>query len=73
MATTIKNIIYVEANVKNIYAKYQLHPPYVFGQEDFFKYFCFVKCSLSVAMATNRNQRVGQIHLIGRELLQKLF
>ena len=30
LATTIKNIIYVEANVMNIYAKFQLHPPYGF-------------------------------------------
>ena len=29
-ATTIKNIIYVEANVMNIYVKFQLHPPYGF-------------------------------------------
>ena len=29
-ATIIKNIIYVEANVMNIYAKFQLHPPYGF-------------------------------------------
>ena len=30
LATTIKNIIYVEANVMNIYAKFQLHSPYGF-------------------------------------------
>ena len=29
-ATAIKNIIYVQANVTNIYAKFQLHPPYGF-------------------------------------------
>ena len=29
-ATTIKNIIYVEANVMNMYAKFQLHPNYNF-------------------------------------------
>ena len=29
-ATTIKNIIYVEANVMNMYAKFQLHLPYGF-------------------------------------------
>ena len=29
-ATTIKNILYVEANVMNIYTKFQLHPPYGF-------------------------------------------
>ena len=34
-ATTIKNIIYVEANVMNIYAKFQLHLPYGFLEEDF--------------------------------------
>ena len=27
LATIIKNILYVEANVMNIYAKFQLHPP----------------------------------------------
>ena len=30
LATTIKNIIYIEANVINIYAKFQLYPPYGF-------------------------------------------
>ena len=34
-ATTIKNIIYVETNVMNMYAKFQLHPPYGFRGEDF--------------------------------------
>ena len=29
-AKIIKNIIYVEANVMNIYANFQLHPPYGF-------------------------------------------
>ena len=29
-ATTIKNILYVEANVMNTDAKFQLHPPYDF-------------------------------------------
>ena len=28
--TTIKNILYVEANFMNIYAKFQLHHPYGF-------------------------------------------
>ena len=30
LATTIKNILYVEDNIMNIYAKFQLHPPYGF-------------------------------------------
>ena len=34
-ATTIKNIIYVEANAMNIYAKFQLHSPHGFREEDF--------------------------------------
>ena len=29
-STTIKNKVYVEAIVMNIYAKFQLHPPYGF-------------------------------------------
>ena len=38
-AMTIKNIIYVEANVMNMYAKFQLHPPYSWGGEDFLIFF----------------------------------
>ena len=29
-AMTIKNTIYIEANVMNMYAKFQPHPPYRF-------------------------------------------
>ena len=29
-ATTIINTVYVEANVMNMYAKFQLYPPYDF-------------------------------------------
>ena len=53
-----KNIIYVEANVMNIYAKFQLHSSYGFWEEDFWIF--FRKLSLSVAMATNQIQRFGQ-------------
>ena len=56
--TTIKHIIYVEANVMNIYAKFQLHPPYGFWGEDFWIF--FRKVTLYVAMATNQIQRFGQ-------------
>ena len=51
-ATTIKNIIYVEAYVMNMYAKFQLHPPYGFWEEDFWIF--FRKFTLYVAMATNQ-------------------
>ena len=53
-AMIIKNIIYVEANVTNIYAKFQLHPPNGFLKK-VSEYFS-KKFSLSVAMATNQNQ-----------------
>ena len=39
----MKNIIYVEANVMNIYEKFQLHPPYGFWEEDFLFVFFFFK------------------------------
>ena len=38
-AMTIKNIIYVEAFVMNMYAKFQLHSPYSFSVEDFLIFF----------------------------------
>ena len=57
-ATTLKNIIYVETNVMNMYAKFQLHPPYGFWEEDF--WIIFQKFTLYVAMATNQIQRFGQ-------------
>ena len=38
-ATTIKSIIYVEANSMNLYAKFQLHPQYSFWGEDFLNIF----------------------------------
>ena len=51
----IKNKIYVQANVMNVYAKFQLHPPW--GEE--FLIF-FRKFTLYVAMATNQIQQFGQ-------------
>ena len=36
-ATVIKNNSFVEANVMNMYAKFQLHSPYDFWGEDFFE------------------------------------
>ena len=51
---TIKNIIYVEANVMNIYAKFQLHP-FMASEKKIFE-FCFQK----FAMATNQNQQFIQ-------------
>ena len=53
-ATIIKNIIFVEANVMNIYAKFQIHPLTV-SEKKIFEYF-FRKFRLSVAMAINQIQ-----------------
>ena len=47
-------MLYVEANIMNIYAKFQLH-----SEKKIFEYF-FQKFSLLVAMATNQTQRFGQ-------------
>ena len=57
-ATTIKNTIYVETNLMNMYAKFQLHPPYGLWGEDFS--IIFRKFTLYVAMATNQIQQFGQ-------------
>ena len=58
LATAIKNAIFIEANVMNISAKFQVYPPYGFWGEDFLIFFC--KFILSVAMATNQIQQFGQ-------------
>ena len=57
-AMAIKNIIFVEANVMNISAKFQLNAPYGFWGDDFVIF--FRKFILSVAMATNQIQQYGQ-------------
>ena len=58
MQNSNKNIIYVEDNNTNIYAKFQLHPPYDFWEVDFWIFFS--KFNISIAMATNQNQWFGQ-------------
>ena len=54
-AMTIKNILYVETNVMNMYAKFQFHSSYGFWGEDFWIY--IQKFTLYVAMETNQIQR----------------
>ena len=54
-ATTIKHIIYVGANVMQSISFNSL----MASEKKIFEYF-FRKFSLSVAMATNQNQRFGQ-------------
>ena len=50
-ATAIKNNIFVEANVMNMYAMFQLHPPYDFWGKEFWIF--FRKFTIYNAMATN--------------------
>ena len=70
-ATAIKNKSFVEANVMNISAKFQLHPPYGFWGDDFWIF--FRKFILSVAMATDQIQQFGQNSYVwyGRGLLKE--
>ena len=56
-ALAIENNISVEANVMNMYAKFQLHPPYDIWED----FWIFVrKFTLYVAMAISQIQRFGQ-------------
>ena len=69
MSNSNKNTIYVEANIINIYAKFQLHPPYGVWEEDFWMFLSPRKFSLSVAMATSQSQRnLDKIHMVGSGL-----
>ena len=71
MGNDNKNIIFEEASVMNIYAKFQLHPPYGFWEEDF-EYF-FFKFSLSVPWQPIKTSDLDKIHMVGRGLIQKHF
>ena len=68
---TIKNVIYVEANVMNIYAKFQLHPPYGF-LEDFLIFF-FGNLAFWLPWQPIKISDLDKIHTVGRGLLQKHF
>ena len=59
MSNGNKNTVFVEANVMNISAKFQLLPPYG-SVKMFFDFFCVCKFILLVAMTTNQSQRFGQ-------------
>ena len=63
MSNGNKNTLFVEANVINMSAKFQLHP-LMASEEIVFEYF-FREFNLSVAMATN------QIHMFGKRLLKE--
>ena len=67
-AMTIKNIIYVEANVMNMYAKFQLHPPYGFWEEDFWIFFQKIGHAVVIKISD-----LDKIYMVGRPLLQNHF
>ena len=71
MSNSNKNIIFIEANVMNVAAKFQFHPHYCFWGDDFLYFFC--KFSLLVAIATNQIQQFVQIHTLHRGLLKEHF
>ena len=73
-ATTMKNTIYVEANVMNMYAKFQLHSPYDFWGEDFwiFEYF-FEKLPFMLSWQPVKFSDLDKIHMNRRGLLKKHF
>ena len=54
--TGTKNNVFVEANARNMYAKYQLHK--AVSERGFLKIF-FRKFALSEAPATNQNKQSG--------------
>ena len=58
----------VEANVMNIYEKFQLHLPYGLWEEDFLFYFFFFE-----NLAFWLSCELDQIHMVGRGPLQKHF
>ena len=64
-----KNISFVEANVMNISAKFQLYSPYGFWGDDFWIF--FREFILSVAMATNKFSGLDKINMFGRGLLKE--
>ena len=59
----------VEANVMNIFGKFQLQPPLWLLEMIFFLF--FHEIILSVAMTTNQIQHLDKIHMFGRGLLKE--
>ena len=68
-AMAIKNIIFVEANVMNISAKFQLHPPYGFWGDDFWIFFS--NSSFWLPWQPIKFRGLDKIHMFGRGLLKE--
>ena len=71
-ATAIKSTIYIEANVMNMHAKFQLHLPYGFRGEDFLIF--FRKLPFMLPWQPIRFSDLDKkIHMNHRGLLKKHF
>ena len=67
-----KNIIYVEAIVMNMYAKFQFHPSYDFWGEDFWIFF-FENLTFMLPWQPIKFSDLDKIHLNSRGLLKQHF
>ena len=67
-----KYMIHVEANVVNIYAKFQLHTLYGFRGEDFWIFFS-ENLALRLPWPPIIISDLDKIHTVGRGLIQKQF
>ena len=70
-ATTIKTIIYVEANVMNIYAKFQLIP-HMASERRCLNIF-FENLAFRLPWQPIKISDLDKIHMVDRGLLQKRF
>ena len=73
MHNSNKNTIYVEDRYTNIYAKFQLHPPCDFWEEDFGLSFFFENLAFRLAWQPIKISDFDKIHMVGRGLLQEHF
>ena len=62
-ATTIKNIIYVETNVMNMYAKFQLHP-LMTSEKKIFEYFFFENLVFRLPWQSIKISDLDKIHMV---------
>ena len=73
MGNDNKNTVYVEANVMNIYAKFQLNLPYGFLEERFLNMFFFEKLAFRLPWQPIKISDFDKIHMVGRGLHQEYF
>ena len=71
MSKTIKNLIFIEANVMNIPAKFQLHPPYGFWGDDFL--YLFTNLAIQLPWQPIKFTGLDKTDMFGRGLLKEHF